>query len=314
MTGVAAPADKRFRRAHVAPGRRRRAWDGQAWRIARLTMVLLLVTAGAVRGTRALLNAQALQVSRITLTGNERLSRGEVLALVDGLRGQSMVTVSLDAWRARLLRSPWVADAMLRRVLPGTVAVAIAERRPMGIGRIGGELYLVDWQGTVIDEYGPNYADLDLPLIDGLAVAPTGGGPVIDDRRAALASRVINALDSRKSLAKTVSEIDVTDARDAAVILKGDPTLIRLGDDQFAERLQTYLDLAPTLRAHVPEMDYVDLRFDERLYVRPVVRPGAQTTPPAVRAAPAPAASGAGRAPAAKTIDRGRAAKKPARH
>ncbi len=270
---VAAPADKRFRRAHVAPARRRRRWDGRAWGIARLVVGAALAGTALFHGARAVLTAQALQVSHILVDGNARLSRGEVLALLDGLRGQSMVTVSLDRWRARLLQSPWVADAALRRILPGTLTVMISERQPMGIGRLGGDLYLVDQHGTVIDEYGPNYADLDLPVIDGLAAAPTGG-PLIDDVRAALASRVINALDTRKALARRVSEIDVTDAHDAVVILKNDTTEVRLGDEQFAERLQTYLDLAPTLHDRVPAIDYVDMRFDDRLYVRPV--PGAK--------------------------------------
>jgi cell division septal protein FtsQ len=65
------------------------------------------------------------------------------------------------------------------------------------------------------------------------------------------------------------SELDVADARDAVLLLKGDTTLVRLGNEQFAERLQSYLDLAPALRERVAGIDYVDLRFDERVYVRP---------------------------------------------
>jgi cell division septal protein FtsQ len=45
--------------------------------------------------------------------------------------------------------------------------------------------------------------------------------------------------------------------------------MVRVGDDQFADRLQSYLDLAPALRERVPSIDYVDLRFGERVYVRP---------------------------------------------
>jgi cell division septal protein FtsQ len=45
--------------------------------------------------------------------------------------------------------------------------------------------------------------------------------------------------------------------------------LLRLGESDFVARLQQYIDLAPTLRERVQGMDYVDLRFDERLYVRP---------------------------------------------
>ena len=46
--------------------------------------------------------------------------------------------------------------------------------------------------------------------------------------------------------------------------------LLRVGDSNFVERVQSYLDLAPALRERVPQIDYVDLRFDERVYVRPV--------------------------------------------
>jgi cell division septal protein FtsQ len=67
-----------------------------------------------------------------------------------------------------------------------------------------------------------------------------------------------------------VSQIDVSDAHDAVVILRGDTVMLRLGEDSFVERIQEYLDLAPALRERLSEIDYVDLRFDGRLYVRPV--------------------------------------------
>jgi hypothetical protein len=57
--------------------------------------------------------------------------------------------------------------------------------------------------------------------------------------------------------------------RDAVVILKDDTALIRVGDERFVERVQSYLDLARRLKEQVPQIDYVDLRFDDRIYVRP---------------------------------------------
>jgi cell division protein FtsQ len=219
-----------------------------------------------------LLSSGALIVSRITVSGNVRMSRGEVVSLLDGLQGRNMLLLDLDGWRSKLLSSPWVADAALRRVLPGTVDVFIAERQPVGIGRLGEVLYLIDEQGDVIDEFGPNHAELDLPVIDGLGspgVDPRLGGEAVDQGRALLATRLLSSLQSRPDLAARVSQVDVSDIRDAVVILKDDTTQIRVGDDQFAERLQSYIDLAPALRERVPEIDYVDLRFGERVYVRP---------------------------------------------
>jgi len=74
-------------------------------------------------------------------------------------------------------------------------------------------------------------------------------------------------LQGRPDLAERVSQIDVSNPRDAVVILKGDTAMIRVGTDQFVERLQAYLDVAPTLRSQVPNIDYVDVRFDQKVYV-----------------------------------------------
>ena len=266
---VAAPADKRFRRAHVSPVRRRGRLG--SWRsVARTTAFGLLLLVVLYQGVARLMSAEAVTVTRIAVSGSNRLSRGEVVSLLDGLQGRNMVTVDLEEWRQRLLTSPWVADAAMRRALPGAVDVFISERQPMGIGRIGSTLYLIDKRGDVIDEYGPNYADLDLPIIDGLAsTSGRNDGLLIDAERASLAGRVLADLQTKPALASRVSQIDVSDARDAVLILKGDTALVRVGEERFAERLQSYIDLVPALRERVRDIDYVDLRFDERVYVRP---------------------------------------------
>jgi cell division protein FtsQ len=276
---VTAPADKRFRRAHMKPARKRSGWKAWRWRMAVTIGAAALTFYTTHRLVTVVQGLDAFQVDRIVVRGNQRLSNGEVLALLQGLRGQSILTIDLEEWRQVLLKSPWVADAVLRRTLPSTVDVTIEERAPLGIGRIDGVLYLVDDAGAIIDEYGPSYADLDLPIIDGLSSDPHED--TTDGYRALLARRLLDALRVGR-MAEQISQIDVSDARNAVVLLEGDPTLIRLGSERFVERLQSYFDLAPALRERVPRIDYVDLRFDERVYVRPV-----KPTAPRQRAAPA---------------------------
>ena len=273
---VSAPTDKRFRRAQVSPARKRSRFPLSRKQAAIVAVLSVGVLFAGYWTFEFVMSAESLTVTRITVSGNTRLSRGEVVSLLDGLAGRNMLLVSLDEWRQKVLTSPWVEDAALRRVLPGTVDVVIAERQPMGIGRISGELYLLDQHGGIIDEFGPTHAEFDLPLIDGLAMPKRSraGAPIVDEERAALASRVLSSLQGRPELAGRVSQIDVSDVRDAVVILKNDTTLIRIGDEQFAERLQSYLDLVSALRETVPRIDYVDLRFGERVYVRPQRRPG----------------------------------------
>jgi cell division protein FtsQ len=275
VSAVAAPADRRFRRAHVKPARRKRTWRALAWPAIRYGLVAAVASLAVYRGVQVSANAHLLEVNRIVVHGNERLSKGEVLAVLSGLRGESLLWTDLDAWRRRLLSSPWVRDAALRRSLPATVDVVVSERQPIGIGRInGGDMYLVDERGVIIDQYGPQYADLDLPIIDGLA-AVNQDGSLTDERRADLAARLMTALRAKPQVARRVSQIDVADLHNAAVILTGDPAVIQLGEDQFLSRLQGYLELASALRERVADIDYVDLRFDDRIYVRPASPPSA---------------------------------------
>ena len=67
------------------------------------------------RGIEVVAHARVLQIDRIVVRGNERLSKGDVLSLLNGLRGENLVWTDLDRWRAQLLASPWVRDAALRR-------------------------------------------------------------------------------------------------------------------------------------------------------------------------------------------------------
>jgi cell division septal protein FtsQ len=266
---VKAPSEKNFRRSRAKPTRRKGAKKWMAWRATRIAACAVLTGYAAYRAFDLVVSASVLKVQDISVHGNVRLSAGEVRALVEGLRGTSILAIDLPKYRRRLLESPWVADVALRRVLPSTVEVFISERQPMGVCRMRSQLYLVDRSGNVIDEFGPQYAEFDLPIIDGLLRPPSSGQPALDERRADLAARVIDAIAPRTDLARLVSQIDVSDLHDAVVLLEGDPALLHLGEERFLERLQAYVDLAPALRDRVPEIDYVDLRFEERVYVRP---------------------------------------------
>ena len=270
MTIGLPPADKRFRRAQVKPSGRKGLGLRRAVMAAKLSVLGALVATGAWRTITLLTESPALRVATITVHGTDRLSRGEVLALLADLRGQNILAVDLAKWRTRLMASPWVEAAVVRRVLPGTVDVVIRERVPMGIARLGRDLYLVDEHGVVIDQYGPAYADLDLPVIDGLASPPQDGVPLVDQRRTALVARLLGDVAGHDALASRLSQIDVRDAHDAVVLLDGDTVMLRLGDRDFASRLQGYLDVAPALKDRVAASDTVDLRFGERMYVRPL--------------------------------------------
>ena len=265
---VKTAVERNFRRAKVKSPKKRPGRIRVAFRVVRPLMVIALALFAGYLAIDLVVSASSLQIRKITVNGNSRLSVGEVQALVDGLRGTSILTADLPLYRNRLLESPWVADAALRRILPSTVEIFISERSPIGLCRLGQDLFLLDRTGMLIDEFGPQYASFDLPLIDGVVRRHAGSNSLIDERRTALAASVIDAVAPHKALAARLSQIDVTDVEDAVVLLDDDDAFLHLGTDRFVERLKTYLEIEPALRERVAEMDYVDLRFGDRVYVR----------------------------------------------
>jgi len=224
-----------------------------------------------------MLTAPFLAVDTIIVRGNDQLSEREVLAAVSGLRGENILALDLEAHRQRLVTSPWLSDGSLRRLLPSTVEVQVTERRPVAVARFGDRLFLVDARGTVIDRHGPRFAEFDLPIIDGLG-AP-GSPETVDPARMALAARLLDQLAFHPDVLGEISQIDVADPYDAVVLLGDDPALLHLGGDEFVERLRSYAQLAPALRARVADIDYVDLRFAPQVFVGPA---GHTTSPSAV--------------------------------
>lgn len=262
--GVQTRTDKRFRRIHVRPTRGRRSSTVRRWLVGRLSFAaLVLLGIWLVPGL--LMTTPYIRIDTIAVQGNQRMSNGEVLALVDELYGQNILRVDLRTYQHRLATAGWVRAVAIRRVLPSTVEIIMKEREPSGLARFGHQLYLIDEAGTVIAPHGPGSADVDLPIVTGL---PNTDG-AMDDGRVRLATRVLNALRVDPAIAAHVSEIDVRDPYDAVIQLNDDYTLVRVGSERFVERVREYQELAPALRTHVPEIDYVDMRFEGRVVIGP---------------------------------------------
>jgi cell division septal protein FtsQ len=267
LSGVSTPSDRRFRRPDSRPVRKRSAirW-ARLWKPAAAAVASLAIIAAA---SGVLLSAPGLAVDRVHVRGHTRLSAADIEARLASARGVNILRVDLEAYRAKVLESPWVAEATLWRVLPSTLEVRVVERVPEVLARIGQQLFLMDAAGVLIDELSPSLGALDLPIVDGIATAPTRGGAArVDPARLAVTRRLLDALDARPDLRDRVSQIDATNPHDLVVLLDDDAAYLHVGDEQFVERLTVYLEMAPTLVEQFQDIDYVDLRFEGRLFVR----------------------------------------------
>lgn len=91
------------------------------------------------------------EVSKVRVSGVERMNEQLVYERVLAQRDRPMPLVELDDVRDSLLELPWVADARVSRQLPDTLKIDIVEREPHAVLRKPDRLMLVDGQGHELE-------------------------------------------------------------------------------------------------------------------------------------------------------------------
>src|SRR5260221_7727859 len=161
--------------AFLRPPKRTRVRRSRRGFTARAALVLQLAGAGLAAlalgwtGYAKVMASERLRVLKVEVRGSHFLSEGEVRELLGPAVGENILGLDIQALKARLRASPWVADATVSRTLPDTLKVSIHERIPLALAEID-RLYLMDADGGLIDIYGPRTAVFDLPIVRGLQV------------------------------------------------------------------------------------------------------------------------------------------------
>ena len=193
--------------------------------------------------------------------------------------GESILALDIEALKARLRASPWVADATVTRALPDTVRVEIHERVPLALAELD-RLYLMDEDGGLIDIYGPRTGAFDLPIVRGLL-------GVEEESRRDRARRAGALLADLAELGSEVSEVYVEPSGDLRVVLRGPGEVLLFGDPPYRQRLVTFLSLRRDLAEKAPGAEHFDLRFRGRIFAKQPAVPPRPSEPGAVPSLPA---------------------------
>jgi cell division protein FtsQ len=177
--------------------------------------------------------------------------------------GRSLYLVPLERRRRQLLAMDWVEETSVSKIWPNTVKVRIAERTPVAFvhlppnSRDGlSQFALIDHDGYILR---PRVAaKFTLPVVTGIRESEP-----LPDRRARI-HRVLAALRSIGPLGQQISEIDVADPNNLVLDEHVDDTVVHLilGDENYPERLQTFLTYYQQIKAKRPDVATFDLRVD----------------------------------------------------
>jgi cell division protein FtsQ len=180
-------------------------------------MIVLLVSGAAIW----LIRSPLLSISRVDITGVVMSDPVEPITELAMGVGRPTIDIDSGALERAIERDPWVADASVSVVWPGTLVVDIVEHRAVAPVKAADRWMLAAVGGAVIVDAGDPGPG---PLVD-IDLDGTGPGAMTTDRRiiGALAFIDAIAIDLRDGLRISADGDSLTAAVDGHIVRLGRP-------------------------------------------------------------------------------------------
>lgn len=235
-----------------APGRVKRARSKEAakpatrptelWahlRFAAGIVVVIATSIGVAWGIRHhVMSSPRFAVRTIRVEGTTKRSPEQLAAASGILIGPNIFGLDLESARLRILQDPWIEKAAVKRKLPSTVVIEVAEREAAGVVVVGSDLYLCTHDGEIFKRVEPGDPS-GVVVITGLRPEQ-----LALDRGAAV-RRVRSALDllaeyERRGPAKRlpVEEIHLGEEGTISMIVGKEPVVLELGQAPYRQKIQ----------------------------------------------------------------------------
>jgi cell division protein FtsQ len=198
-------------------------------------------------------NTVGFSITDLTVTGHNQLTKEEVLASARVTGRSSLLFLDADATRERLKTNSWIADATVRKLLPGQLQIEIKEREPFALWQKDRRVSVIADDGTVLEGFvAPQL--LTLPLVVGRG-AETRAKDFLEllDRFPAIRDQVLASVlvGERRWNLRLRSGLDV-----------------RLPETGTAGALERLVTLDREARLLTRDIAVVDMRLSDRVTVR----------------------------------------------
>jgi len=203
------------------------------------------------------------QSPSLTIEGVHYASPSQIRHVFAEDFGRSLYLVPLALRRRELLAIDWVEDATVSKIWPNALRVKVRERRPVAFVRLPpnrrdglSQFALIDREGFILR---PRMASrFTLPVMTGISDSET-----LASRRARV-RRVLAMLHDLGSLATGIADVNAADPNDLVVTerVDGGAVHLKLGEENFADRLKYFLANYRELKAKRPDAQTFDLRVD----------------------------------------------------
>lgn len=249
----------------MARGKRRRA------------LVVAVVVVGMILVAWTMFFSPLLEVRSIKVLGARHTSEQEVADAAGLLtEPQNLLLLPTDEVAARVETLPWVADADVDRMLPGTVRIRVEERKPALLLSLGAARWTIDAEGNVLQT---GEAVEGLPVLAGVEVGDIEPGLRLMTEEATAALEAFRGLP--RNLVREVSGVFAPTVERISFSLRSG-TVIRYGAaENIHDKNEVLKVLLERLAAEGRSVAYIDVRVPTSPAVsdRPAPSPSPSPSP-----------------------------------
>ncbi|MBM3284555.1 MAG: FtsQ-type POTRA domain-containing protein [Candidatus Aminicenantes bacterium] len=182
--------------------------------------------------------------------------------VLDAARLGNLLVLDISRLQERIEAHRWVKQARLRKVFPSTLKVEIRERSPAAVLETGAAFLLIDREGVLLEQLRSR-EESQLPLL-----TDASGFKKHYRQKLDLAWACLDSLSPE--IRQRVDSLDLSRADGITLHFKDRPTRLLLGTDRFLEKTKFFWSALDKLESDNGPLEYVDLRFDDRIYIKPL--------------------------------------------
>ena len=188
------------------------------------------------------------------------MSDGDLRSLMAVPPHEGLLRLSAKGLSTELLKSPWIKDASVRKEFPCRISVRVHEVSPFAILEMRGRSFLIDEKGKVLDEMKSS-----VPFLPVITADPFKNRDIFMD-----AIRLAGVL-KEKRIATERNRVEIIAGKSPeSISMILDNVLIKVGQGDYEQKLNRLFELENEIKRRAIAVDYVDLRFADRVVVKPI--------------------------------------------
>ena len=212
--------------------------------------------------------AEEFHVANVSVVGVRQTPEAPLARELQPFLNASLLTLNLKEMAAAAERHPWVEQASVKRILPCGVRIRLKEREAAALFRDGDRVMVVDRTGFTHDT-----ADLEhpgefrgLPVLQGIE----GTAGEERSRRLRLGLEALQALQgSYPAWSSHLATLDLARADRITVTSGNSAVRLFLDPDDVLMNFEQFLALRDQIHNRIGPVDYFDLRWKDRIALKP---------------------------------------------